>query len=89
MLQGLPPYLLLFTQVCQIGLGLHLKELTAVTQWVRNEADVHLNSLKLRAVLVLSAFQGHFIDHSLALVSYISTVVAYLNKQGEDLLKLQ
>ena len=47
----------------------------------RNEADLHVNTLKIRAVLLaLCTFQDHLIDHSPVVTSDSLVVGAYLNK---------
>ena len=51
-------------------LGSHLQELTASCAWIEDKADLHINVLETRAVLLsLHAFQESLVGHTVVLIS--------------------
>ena len=67
----------------QKGWGAHLNEIVLSGLWSNKEAQLHINVLELKAVLLaLKGFQEHLQGQTVLICSDNSTVVAYLNKEG-------
>ena len=63
--------------------GAHLNEIVLSGLWSNKEAQLHINVLELKAVLLaLKGFQEHLQGQSVLICSDNSTVVSYLNKEG-------
>ena len=74
---------LVFTDASQKGWGAHLNEIVLSGLWSNKEAQLHINVLELKAVLLaLKGFQEHLQGQSVLICSDNSTVVSYLNKEG-------
>ena len=74
---------LVFTDASQKGWGAHLNEIVLSGLWSNKEAQLHINVLELKAVLLaLKGFQEHLKGQTVLICSDNSTVVAYLNKEG-------
>ena len=74
---------LVFTDASQKGWGAHLNEIVLSGLWSNKEAQLHINVLELKAVLLaLKGFQEHLQGQTVLICSDNSTVVAYLNKEG-------
>ena len=74
---------LVFTDASQKGWGAHLNEIVLSGLWSNKEAQLHINVLELKAVLLaLKGFQEHLQGQSVLICSDHSTVVSYLNKEG-------
>ena len=77
---------LVFTDASQKGWGAHLNEIVLSGLWSNKEAQLHINVLELKAVLLaLKGFQEHLQGQRVLLCSDNSTVVSYLNKEGGTL----
>ena len=64
-------------------LGAHLNEIVLSGLWSNKEAQLHINVLELKAVLIaLKGFQEHLQGQRVLICSDNSTVVSYLNKEG-------
>ena len=75
--------LLLFTDASVKGWGAHLGDMTVSGLWSDTEANLHINVLELKAVvLAIRSFQTHLMNKRVLVASDIATVVSYLNKQG-------
>ena len=73
---------LVFTDASQKGWGAHLNEIVLSGLWSNKEAQLHINVLELKAVLLaLKGFQEHLQGQSVLICSDNSTV-SYLNKEG-------
>ena len=67
---------LVFTDASQKGWAAHLNEI------VLSEAQLHINVLELKAVLLaLKGFQEHLQGQRVLICSDNNTVVSYLNKE--------
>ena len=65
------------------GWGAHLNEIVLSGLWSYKEAQLHINVLELKAVLLaLKGFQEHLQGQRVIIWSDNSTVVSYLNKEG-------
>ena len=65
------------------GWGAHLNEIVLSGLWSNQEAQLHINVLELKAVLLaLKGFQEHLQGQNVLICSDNSTVVSYLNKEG-------
>ena len=74
---------LVFTDASQKGWGAHLNEIVLSGLWSNKEAQLHINVLELKAVLLaLKGFQEHLQGQRVLICSDNSTVVSYLNKEG-------
>ena len=74
---------LVFTDASQKGWGAHLNEIVLSGLWSNKEAQLHINVLELKAVLLaLKGFQEHLQGQSVLICSDNSTVASYLNKEG-------
>ena len=74
---------LVFTDASQKGWGAHLNKIVLSGLWSNKEAQLHINVLELKAVLLaLKGFQEHLQGQTVLICSDNSTVVAYLNKEG-------
>ena len=74
---------LVFTDASQKGWGAHLNEIVLSGLWSNKEAQLHINVLELKAVLLaLKGFQEHLQGQTVLICSDNSTVVSYLNKEG-------
>ena len=74
---------LVFTDASQKGWGAHLNQIVLSGLWSNKEAQLHINVLELKAVLLaLKGFQEHLQGQSVLICSDNSTVVSYLNKEG-------
>ena len=74
---------LVFTDASQKGWGAHLNEIVFSGLWSNKEAQLHINVLELKAVLLaLKGFQEHLQGQSVLTCSDNSTVISYLNKEG-------
>ena len=74
---------LVFTDASQKGWGAHLNEIVLSGLWSNKEAQLHINVLELKAVLLaLKGFQEHLQGHRVLICSDNSTVISYLNKEG-------
>ena len=74
---------LVFTDASQKGWGAHLNEIVLSGLWSNKEAQLHINVLELKAVLLaLKGLQEHLQGQTVLICSDNSTVVAYLNKEG-------
>ena len=72
---------LVFTDTSQKGWGAHKIVLSGL--WSNKEAQLHINVLELKAVLLaLKGFQEHLQGQRVLICSDNSTVVSYLNKEG-------
>ena len=79
---------LVFTDASQKGWGAHLNEIVLSGLWSSKEAQLHINVLELKAVLLaLKGFQEHLQGQTVLICSDNSTVVSYLNKEGGTHLK--
>ena len=76
--------LLLFTDASLKGWGAHLEHHTASGLWNQVESRLHINILELKAVfLALKSFENQLLNQNLLVSTDNSSVVAYLNKQGD------
>ena len=74
---------LVFTDASQKGWGAHLNEVVLSGLWSNKEAQLHINVLELKAVLLaLKGFQELLQGQTVLICSDNSTVVSYLNKEG-------
>ena len=74
---------LVFTDASQKGWGAHLNKIVLSGLWSNKEAQLHINVLELKAVLLaLKGFQEHLQGQRVVICSDNSTVVSYLNKEG-------
>ena len=74
---------LVFTDASQKGWGAHFNQIVLSGLWSNKEAQLHINVLELKAVLLaLKGFQEHLQGQSVLICSDNSTVVSYLNKEG-------
>ena len=74
---------LVFTEASQKGWGAHLNKIVLSGLWSNKEAQLHINVLELKAVLLaLKGFQEHLQGQTVLIFSDNSTVVSYLNKEG-------
>ena len=75
---------LAFTDASQKGWGAHLNEIVLCGLWSNKEAQLHINVLELKAVLLaLKGLQEHLQGQRVLICSDNSTVVSYLNKEGD------
>ena len=87
-LQGQPLHpirhaLEIFTDASKEGWGAHLNEFTARGSWSVPESKLHINYLKLKAVLLaLKEFQNLCTNQIVIVATDNTTVVAYINKEG-------
>ena len=73
---------LVFTDASQKGRGAHLNEIVLSGLWSNKEAQLHINVLELKAVLLaLKGFQEHLQGQRVLICSDNSTVVSYMNKE--------
>ena len=73
---------LVFTDASQKGWGAHLNQIVLSGLWSNKEAQLHINVLELKAVLLaLKGFQENLQGQSMLICSDNSTVVSYLNKE--------
>ena len=73
---------LVFTDASQKGWGAHLNQIVLSGLWSNKEAQLHINVLELKAVLLaLKGFQENLQGQSVLICSDNSTVVSYLNKE--------
>ena len=88
-LQGQPLHpvrhaLQIFTDASKEGWGAHVNEFTARGSWSVPESNLHINYLELKAVfLALKEFQNLCVDKIVLIATDNTTVVAYINKEGE------
>ena len=74
---------LVFTDASQKGWGAHLNKIVLSGLWSNKEAQLHINVLDLKAVLLaLKGFQERLQGQRVLICSDNSTVVSYLNKEG-------
>ena len=74
----------IFTDTSKEGWGAHLDEHTARGTWSLPESRLHINHLELKAVfLVLKEFQALCCNKTVLIATDNTTVVAYINKEGE------
>ena len=89
MLQGVnldppPANLVLITDASQIGWGAHLGEMRVSGTWDIVTSKKHINWLEMKVVfLTLIHFQSLVVSERVLLRSDNTTVVAYVNKQGD------
>ena len=73
----------LFTDASNEGLGAHLEQTSTQGLWSDMAKRLHINVLELKAVSVaLQRFKDQCQNQTVLVVTYNSTVVAYINKQG-------
>ena len=88
-LQGQPLHpvkhaLQIFTDASKEGWGAHLNEFMARGSWSVPESKLHINYLELKAVfLALKEFQNLCVDKIVLVATDNTTVVAYINKEGD------
>ena len=74
----------LFTDASNEGWGAHLEQSSTQGLWSPQEKGLHINVLELKAVfLALRHFKDQCQDQTVLVAMDNSTVVAYINKQGE------
>ena len=70
------------------GWGVHLGNLTVSFMQSDTEINLHINILELKAVfLAIKAFQTHLLNKRVLVASDNATVVSYLNKRGDPVLR--
>ena len=73
----------LFTDASNEGWGAHLDQSSTKGLWSDQEKRLHINVLELKAVsLALRRFKDQCQNQTVLVATDISTVVAYINKQG-------
>ncbi|XP_066944575.1 uncharacterized protein [Macrobrachium rosenbergii] len=78
-----PPRLASFLRHIEGGLGAHLEELLVAGLWDHHEWHLHINVLEMKAVFLgLQYFQDCLVEHSVALMSDNTTVVAMSASKG-------
>ena len=83
-LHPLKHVLQLFTDASKEGWGAHLNERTARGTWSLPESRLHIIYLELKAIfLALKEFQDLCADKIVLVATDNTTVVAYINKEGE------
>ena len=79
----------IFTDASKEGWGAHLNKRTARGTWSFPESRLHINHLELKAVfLALKEFQDLCSNHIVLVATDNTTVVAYINKEGGDDIRL-
>ena len=74
----------IFTDASKEGWGAHLDEHTARGIWSLPESKLHINHLELKAVfLALKEFRTLYYNKTVLIATDNTTVVAYINKEGE------
>ena len=82
-LQVLSPSLLLYTGASMTGWDSHLQYLTAARVWSKEERELHINVLEMKAVqLAWNAFLSRILGELVALMNNNASLVTYLKKQG-------
>ena len=72
-----------FTDASNEGWGAHLGDYTARGLWSPSEGDLHINFLKLKAVLLaLKQFERLCWNQTILICTDNTTVVSYINKEG-------
>ena len=75
----------IFTDASNEGWGAHLDDHTARGTWSLPESKLHMNHLELKAVfLALKEFRTLVCNKTVLIATDNTTVVAYINKEGED-----
>ena len=75
----------LFTDASKEGLGAHLNDHTSRGTWSLPESKLHINYLELKAVfLALKEFQDLIQNNIVLIVTDNTTVLAYINKEGDE-----
>ena len=83
-LQTLKHALQIYTDASKEGWGAHLNEHMARGNWSLPESKLHINYLELKAVLLaLKEFQALCSNNIVLIATDNTTVVAYINKEGE------
>ena len=74
----------IITDASKEGWGTHLNERTARGTWSLPESKLYINHLELKAVfLALKEFQDFCSNNIVLVATNNTTVVAYINKEGE------
>ena len=75
----------IFTDASNEGWGTHLDDHTARGTWSLPESKLHINHLELKAVfLALKEFRTLVCNKTVLIATDNTTVVAYINKEGGD-----
>ena len=82
---GMPaPDLHLYSDASRSGWGAHLLDRSVSRVWSVQESSLHINLLEMKALfLALQSFQEMVTGHHVTAMCDNSTVVAYVNRQGE------